>query len=419
MKPGIKVVHHKDGVSMHLVMKAFRTIGGVVVVMLFGLTAATAQTEGTTMMSDLLTKAKEKLAPDRRTAVFDVVGEMLGDAVVLKGEVQNAEMKQTLLGMFKERGVKVMADSLVALPQASLGEKTRGVVSLSVANIRTKPDHAAEMGTQAPLGTPVRILKKRHGWMYIQTPDDYLGWSDDDIEVMTPDAYASWVARPKIIVTAEVSSVRNSRKSASLQVTDAVAGSILVLKRSAGTYFEVEYPDGRTGFIRKKDAALLKSYLARAKATRKSIVETARRFHGIPYFWGGTSAKALDCSGFTKTVYFLNGVQLPRDASQQALVGVPVDTAGGINLKPGDLLFFGARAKGDHKERVTHVAISTGGKRFIHAAGQVRYNSLDPADPDFSEGRQRSFLGARRIIGAPESSGIRLLTHIPYYTGTP
>jgi len=404
---------------MHHLLNAFRLIGGVVVVMLFCLAAAAAQTEGTTMMTDVLVKAKEKLAPDRRTAVFDVAGEMLGDAVVLKGEVQSAEMKHALLDMFQEQGMKVLADSLTALPQASLGEKTRGVVSLSVANIRYKPDHAAEMGTQAPLGTPVRVLKARHGWLYIQTPDDYLGWSDDDIQLMTPDAYASWVARPKIIVTAEVSSVRESRKSTSLQVTDVVAGSILALKRSAGSYFEVEYPDGRTGFIRKKDAVSLKSYIARAKATRRSVVETARRFHGIPYFWGGTSAKALDCSGFTKTVYFLNGIQLPRDASQQALVGEPIDTTGGINLKPGDLLFFGAREKGERKERVTHVAISTGGKRFIHAAGQVQYNSLDPADKDFSEHRQRSFLRARRIIGAPETSGIRFLTHIPYYTGKP
>ena len=204
------------------------------------------------MMTDVLKEAKEKLAPDRRTAVFDVQGELRGDAVVLTGEIHSADMKRALVAIFKEHGVKALADSLTALPQPSLGEKTRGVISVSVANIRTKPDHPAEMATQVLLGTPVRILKKEHGWLYIQTPDDYLGWTDDDIQVMTSAEYEAWVARPKIIVTAEVSSVRASKESGSQQIGDIVAGCILALKKDARTHYEVEYPDTRTGFVRKR-----------------------------------------------------------------------------------------------------------------------------------------------------------------------
>ena len=404
---------------MHHRMKRFRVFAGTMAALLFFLGAATAQTEGTKMIADVLKEAKQKLAPDRRTAVFEVQGELRGDAVVLTGEIHSTEMKRALVALFREHGMKALAESLTVLPQPLLGEKTRGVVSVSVANIRYKPDHPAEMATQALLGTPVKILKKEHGWLYVQTPDDYLGWTDDDIQVMTPAEYKAWVARPKIIITTEVSSVRASKESGSQQVGDIVAGCILALKKDARTHFEVEYPDSRTGFVRKRDAARLGAYLAKVKATEKSIVATAKRFFGIPYFWGGTSAKALDCSGFSKTVYFLNGIQLPRDASQQVFVGEPVDTTEGINLQPGDLLFFGAKATGDRKERVTHVAISVGGKRFIHASGQVRYNSLDPNDPDFSEHRLKSFLRARRIIGAPDSSGVLYLSHIPYYTGKP
>jgi gamma-D-glutamyl-L-lysine dipeptidyl-peptidase len=371
------------------------------------------------MIAQLLKEAKEKLAPDRRTAVFDVQGETQGDAVLLKGEIHDSVMKEALLAFLKDHGVKNVMDSLTALPQRSVGEKTCGVVSVSVANIRTVHDHQAEMGTQALLGTPLRILKKERGWLYVQTPDSYLGWSDDNIVEMKPAAYEEWTARPKIIVTAEYASARESKASGSQQVGDLVAGCILALRSDAGTHYKVEYPDTRVGYVRKKDCARLQTYLSKTKATPKTIVATAKRFMGLPYFWGGTSSKAVDCSGFTKTVYFLNGIQLPRDASQQALVGEPIDTTGGINLHPGDLLFFGAKAKGDRRERVTHVAISLGGKRFIHSSGQVRCNSLDPKDPDYSEHRDEGFLRARRIIGAPESSGIRYLVNIPYYTGKP
>lgn len=404
---------------MHHTLKVFRLFAGAVAALVLCLGATSAQTEGTKMIADLLKEAKQKLAPDRRTAVFEVQGETRAESVVLTGEIQSAEMKRALLVFLKDRDVPAVTDSIITLPQAALGEKTRGIVSLSVANIRYKPDHPAEMATQALLGTPVKILKKEHGWLYIQTPDDYLGWSDDDIQLMTPVEYAAWTARAKVIVTAEFSSVREAPVPGSQQVSDVVAGCILALKNDAGTHFEVQYPDGRTGFISKGEAALLNDYLSSAKATQESIVATAKRFFGIPYFWGGTSAKALDCSGFTKTVYYLNGIQLPRDASQQVLVGEPIDTTGGINLQPGDLLFFGARARGDRRERVTHVAISIGGKRFIHASNQVRYNSIDPKDPDFSLGRAHTFLYARRIIGAPEGPGLRFLTHIPYFNGKP
>jgi hypothetical protein len=324
------------------------------------LSAASAQTEGTKMIADLLKEARQQFAPDRRTVVFDIQSETRTDGVVLTGEIQSIEMKRALLAFLKDRGVSGVTDSISALPQAALGEKTRGIISLSVANIRYKPDHPAEMATQALLGTPVKILKKEHGWLFIQTPDDYLGWSDDDIQLMTPAEYAAWTVRPKVIITAEFSSVREAATPGSQQVSDVVAGCIMALKSDAGTHFEVEYPDGRTGFISKSEAELLSEYLVRAKATQESIVATAKRFFGIPYFWGGTSAKALDCSGFTKTVYYLNGIQLPRDASQQVLVGEPIDTTGGINLQPGDLLFFGSKPRGDRRERVTHVAISIG-----------------------------------------------------------
>ena len=182
-------------------------------------------------------------------------------------------------------------------------------------------------------------------------------------------------------------------------------------------FYEVEYPDGRTGYLSREAAEPYARWLASANDTPAKIVATARRFIGVPYFWGGTSAKALDCSGFTKTVYFLNGVLLPRDASQQALVGVPVTVADNFSgFEPGDLLFFGTKATPERREKVTHVGISLGGGKFIHEGGDVRINSLDTNDPEYSEPRHKSFLRAKRIIGAGEEYGIRRLRQLPEYT---
>ena len=129
----------------------------------------------------------------------------------------------------------------------------------------------------------------------------------------------------------------------------------------------------------------------------ESIEKTAKSLLGVPYLWGGTSTKMLDCSGFTKTVYFLNGVDLLRNASHQWRQGTPVEPGKKLeNLRKGDLLFFGRR--NDGKPKVTHVGIYLENGLFIHSSGLVHISSLDPDSELRDEARIRGLLGARRIL---------------------
>jgi len=382
------------------------------------LLAACSRTTDVSMVDALLNEAKAGIAPDRRTAVFDVHGTVSGTTLTLTGEIQDAGMHKRLLAFLGGKSGWTIVDSIVSLPAPSVGDRTFGIVNVSVANLRTTPMHPAELASQVLLGTPVKVLKKVDGWYLVQTPEEYLGWTDDRIVCMANDRYDAWARLPKLIVTAEFAWVRSGIEKSSRPVSDVVAGSLLGLRGSSGPLYEVEYPDGRTGFIGRDQSERFELWLAQAKDTPERIVATAKRFFGVPYLWGGTSAKGMDCSGFTKTVYALNGVLLPRDADQQAAVGDPVEIPGGnVDLKPGDLLFFGSHASGEKPERVTHVAISLGGGRFIHSSADVHINSLNPADSDYSDFRLAGFLRARRIIGAGESSGVRRLAAIPYYRG--
>ena len=371
-----------------------------------------------TMIDSLITEAQQHLAPDRRTMVFDVHGKLQGNTLQLTGEIHNAATRNSLLEFLRGRTRYDIVDSLVVLPQASLGNRTFAVVSLSVANLRTRPDHAAEMATQALLGTPLRVLKRMSGWYYVQTPDEYLGWTDDEITLMSRDAFDHWVKAPKIIVTTVYGFTYQEKRQNSQVVSDVVIGDLFRLVKDAGKYYEVAYPDGRTGFLSKAHGQQFDAWLSHVRETGPNILTSAKRFFGIPYLWGGTSAKGLDCSGFTKTVFFLNGILLPRDANQQAAIGEPIDTADGWkNLKAGDLLFFGTKAVGAKPERLTHVAIYLGNKRFIHSSGDVRMNSFNHSDEDYSQGREQSFIRARRVLGAGDSTGVRRLSQLSFYTG--
>jgi hypothetical protein len=107
---------------------------------------------------------------------------------------------------------------------------------------------------------------------------------------------------------------------------------------------------------------------------RKSIVQTARRFIGTSYRWGGASPEeGFDCSGLTMTVYRLNGLDLPRNSWDQFRAGKSVSRKA---LQAGDLVFFATSGT----NRISHVGIYIGHGKFIHAPSQgkaIRTESLN------------------------------------------
>ena len=366
-------------------------------------------------IEDQITEVKNIYAPDKRTSIFDVhVSEVAGN-LILTGETNIAEAKSDLL----KRITKIKTqDEIKVLPDENLGDKIFGVVNISVANIRTKPEHSAEMATQALLGTTVKVLKRTEdGWYLIQTPDNYISWIDGDgIQRVTKADADNWENSTKIIFTKNYGSTLDNSVGKEGVVSDIVFGDMLKLISSENDFYQVEFPDGRKAFVKDNEAEQFTPWLKRRNPTKENIIATAKKFLGIPYLWGGTSAKGLDCSGFTKTVYFANGVILPRDASQQVFVGETIDTEKGFsNLQAGDLLFFGLSGDQTRKEKITHVAIYLGDNDFIHASGRVRINSLEKTKSNFSKHRLTTFIRAKRIVTSINQNGVQSIDSNPFY----
>jgi cell wall-associated NlpC family hydrolase len=285
-------------------------------------------------------------------------------------------------------------------PVRDLGEDAWGLVTISVANARELPSHKAEMATQILLGEAVRAWKQKGRWFQIETADGYPCWLEGGAFVRCNAAEVQrWNRGPLLIVTALEESLREAPRPDALPVSDVVLGCRLKRTGEAGDWFQVELPDGRTGFLPKHAAADLAQWQAARQPTAENIERTARQFLGRPYLWGGNTPRGLDCSGFTKLVFALNGIELKRNAGQQAQEGVDVPLDKDLSrLRKGDLVFFGHRARGGRPERVTHVGIYLGEKLFIHASQRVRINSLDTASPLCDAERARSLLRARRVL---------------------
>ena len=288
------------------------------------------------------------------------------------------------------------------------------IVNVSNAFLRAEARYGSECVSQSRMGTLVQVLETSGYWVKVRTPEPYEGWINElalaptealpaarqeekreyspKLKPFDDKQAKAWLASPRYICTAEYTTVFSEASENSGRLCDLLMSDILGAGKQAAPkgWTAIRLPDGREGFVK---SASLEPFKAWAEVHQRSgedlaedIIALAKRFLGMPYLWGGMSVGHFDCSGLTGFCYFMNGILLPRDASQQVKCGVDVPIE---EMRAGDLVFFG-------DSRVSHVALCIGPKRIIHSSQVVRINSLDPSQPDYYG---RNILAVRRILG--------------------
>jgi len=341
---------------------------------------------------------QKALLPDRRDAIFDLEIFPAGEQVVIKGKTDRADLKTALFSQLQAADIKFI-DSLSLLPVEEF-KNQMGICRLSVANLRAAPKHSAELVTQVLMGMPLQIYEKKNDFYRVKTPEGYYAWVDAaGMEIVTEEAFIDWLQKPKVIITSHCGKTYEKTSTNASVVSDFVLNDVFVWLYDDKDFSRVLYPDGRQAFISKKNLLSMTDFVKQTQqVTGNDIVRWARQYLGIPYLWGGTSTKGLDCSGFSKNVYAQAGYLLPRDASQQVQIGQPVQITDDFSyLQPGDLLFFGR--KKDGKEKITHVAVHIENGTIIHATGEVKIESLNPSSPLYNDKRRKTLLQARRLLG--------------------
>lgn len=138
-----------------------------------------------------------------------------------------------------------------------------------------------------------------------------------------------------------------------------------------------------------KDYPVSKQNLFGEDEIRENLVAAAERFMGTEYSWGGASSHdGFDCSGLARTIYYLNGLSLPRSAAEQFRAGEAVSRD---RLLKGDLVFFAASPN----RAISHVGIYVGESAFIHAPGKDRKIRKDSLDGSYFK---EHFSGARTYL---------------------
>ena len=341
---------------------------------------------------------QNKYAPDRRVALFDIDYSYNNDVIIVDGETNLKSAKEHLLNILDSLDINY-EDNIDLLPNT----KIYGIINNSVGNLRGRPSHSSELVSQTILGTRVDILKKEGEWYLIQTPDDYISWIDHGgITIVSESEYSNYYNKTYIFNQIQGFAYASTMKNEI--VSDLVVGSILNIIDKKNNFYKIQYPDKRIGWVESKYVSQI---FDSSMNSTSDLIINSKKFIGIPYLWGGTSSKGFDCSGFTKTVYLMNGLVIPRDASQQINEGLLVDKDRNWDkLQEGDLMFFGYYRDG--RRRIDHVAIWIGDGNFIQASKNVRINSVYSDDPIYDKYHMDKYIETRRIIGH-ETDGVKKL----------
>jgi hypothetical protein len=291
--------------------------------------------------------------------------------------------------------------SIIALAiSLSVSAQEWAMPHISVANVRTTSGHSSEMSTQALMGTPIKVLSHTdNGWCEVQLPDGYKGYIiDNSLTFMSQDAINKWKRSQRVIVSSPSETKAYYDTLRQFVMSDMVSGDIVaLLGNKSSDMTEIILPDGREGWIASAD---IKPLEAETKDIVNEILTTARQQMGTPYLWGGLSSKGMDCSGLTKLAFMAAGIIIPRDASQQALVGTPIERD---KLQPGDLVFFGNTKTG----RINHVGIYEGNGYILESAGRVKRTLLSSMS---------NYITARRLLDVVDKEkGVTNVTRHPWY----
>ena len=324
--------------------------------------------------------------------------------------------------------VQTFGQSATGTPQ---GQSRQAVVALSSIYMRTAPDYESALETQELMGTVVEVLGEKGYWREIVSPQPYKAWcTQKGIVEMSPEELKAYQQAPKCMFTELCGHVYEQPSCKSQTLCDLVGGDIMRLadqvgedgkkagkvhvKNSPKGWTKIILPDGTEGWVKSEYIKVHEGFrsIAKGEGSAESISEgqmekilsTAFLLKGVPYLWGGMTPKGVDCSGLVRWSYLMNGILLPRNASQMVHCGdeVPISlpvngNAPGIeNLCRGDLVFFGTPATEGQPQRVTHVGIYIGNDHIIHSSHLVRVNSLIPGEPDYYENAHK-LIAARRL----------------------
>lgn len=234
--------------------------------------------------------------------------------------------------------------------------KEYGICRVSLAPMRSLPDHSSEQVSQLLFGEhyTVEEFSADGAWLKIIAGyDKYEGWiQKKQHHLITVEYFEQLVNSDYKICTDVFSSILFNKNRLNILI-----GSILPI--TVNEIFKMEEQFAFNG----------ESKSLNQRMDTEFVRQISLKYLNAPYLWGGKSPFGIDCSGFTQMVFRISGYLIPRESTQQAEHGELVKDE--AKAKCGNLAFFT-----DDQNKIDHVGIILSDGIIIHASGYVRIDKL-------------------------------------------
>ena len=228
-----------------------------------------------------------------------------------------------------------------------------GISNISIVPIRKEAADQSEMVNQILFGEHFKVLDTRKKWVKIRLAhDSYEGWiCNKQWQEITEDDYKQ-LDKDVPTITTDILDIVTKEYQQPI-----IIGSILPFFKSGHARINHD--------LYKFEGLSTQGYVKKEKLRENALI-----YLNAPYLWGGRSPLGIDCSGLAQMIYRLQGIDLPRDAYEQAKVGTTLSFV--EESEAGDLAFFD-----DDEGKIIHVGIILEENYIIHASGKVRIDRID------------------------------------------
>ncbi|MFO7790652.1 MAG: NlpC/P60 family protein [Bacteroidota bacterium] len=225
-----------------------------------------------------------------------------------------------------------------------------GITQLSLIPVRASATDVSEQVTQLLFGEYFEIMQKQGTWLHIRSlRDNYEGWID---KRMAGEIFSETKNNKDELIIKDLICKAHDENGNTMYIP---CGGI------------ISVPDKNKSFMLGNNKYTLNGPV---NDVDKNIEASAKRFLNAPYLWGGKTVFGIDCSGFVQIVFRTQGIELPRDATQQVKEGETICFR--HDAVAGDVAFFE-----DNNGKIIHTGIILDEQHIIHASGCVRIDVLD------------------------------------------
>ncbi|OUV76252.1 MAG: hydrolase Nlp/P60 [Flavobacteriales bacterium TMED123] len=228
-----------------------------------------------------------------------------------------------------------------------------GISNIAIVPMRAEPSDKSEMTNQVLFGEHFKVIEQENKFSKI---------------VLSHDCYEGWICNKQWLEINE-----ENYKSLSKEVSTITIDILDIIKKDSHQPIVIGsiLPNYKSGHaLINNEMYQFEGLTTPGFAKKEKLIENAFIYLNAPYLWGGRSPLGIDCSGLSQMAYRLQGINLPRDAYQQAEIGTTVVTL--EESEAGDLAFFE-----NNEGKIVHVGIILENNYIIHASGKVRIDSID------------------------------------------